>query len=265
MKTRILHPAKLHERSVVLVLAIVFLFCTTPVTTWANPLFLPPIVIAPPGQTILEGQKTNLTFNVFNPNPVPLILDYAMAKITTTHDTTDWLHFAGNNGSAGLGSASLIIAPFGVGQYKYNFITDLLDTGPAKDGRNDVSFGIEMSPILGNGGIFVVNVNGVFLGLILPNNPPNVVNPAVLNNLLGANPQFPCQVANGCNPFAPNFNNNQLLYQGGLLGIDFPNLTSPSVVTVFVSDTPEPSTLLMLGSGILGLGGFLRKRLLTRS
>src|SRR5260370_949271 len=231
MKTQILNSTRSHKRSVGLVVAMAALFCMMPVATWAGPLLLPPIVFAPRGQTILEGQNTSLTFTVFNPDPFPLILDYAMATIKTTHDTTDWLHFAGNNGDAGLASASLIIAPFGFGQYKYNFITDALDAGPAKDGRNDVRFAIEMSPILGNGRIFVVNVNGVFLGLVLPNNPPNVVNPAVLNNLLGANPQFPCQVANGCNPFAPNFNNNELLYQGGLLGIDFPNFTSPSVVT----------------------------------
>lgn len=34
--------------------------------------------------------------------------------------------------------------------------------------------------------------------------------------------------------------------------------------TTTVSPVPEPSTLLLIGSGILGLGGFLRKRLLTR-
>lgn len=32
-----------------------------------------------------------------------------------------------------------------------------------------------------------------------------------------------------------------------------------------VAGIPEPSSLLLLGSGLLGLGGFLRKRLLTRS
>lgn len=36
-------------------------------------------------------------------------------------------------------------------------------------------------------------------------------------------------------------------------------------VTVNDQPTPEPSTLLLLGSGVLGAGGVLRKRLLTRS
>jgi hypothetical protein len=35
--------------------------------------------------------------------------------------------------------------------------------------------------------------------------------------------------------------------------------------TQYILPTPEPSSLLLLGSGILGLSGFVRKRLLTRS
>jgi hypothetical protein len=39
---------------------------------------------------------------------------------------------------------------------------------------------------------------------------------------------------------------------------------SPGVIGEIASQTPEPSSLLLLGSGVLGLSGFLRQRLLTR-
>ncbi len=42
-------------------------------------------------------------------------------------------------------------------------------------------------------------------------------------------------------------------------------LTDGAFGGLVIASTPEPSSLLLLGSGILGFGGFLRKRLLTRS
>jgi hypothetical protein len=48
---------------------------------------------------------------------------------------------------------------------------------------------------------------------------------------------------------------------------DFTNLAVDSVsgtVTATAVSTPEPSSLLLLGSGFLALGGFARKRLIAR-
>ena len=54
----------------------------------------------------------------------------------------------------------------------------------------------------------------------------------------------------------PTAANDVTLYGGLWWGFSYVNADVPA---------PEPSSLLLLGSGVLGLSGFLRKRLLTRS
>jgi len=63
--------------------------------------------------------------------------------------------------------------------------------------------------------------------------------------------------------FDPNQANYQILYGSVDSMDDTANFSTIWDSYVSTGCVPEPSTLLMLGSGILGLGGFLRKRLLT--
>jgi len=61
---------------------------------------------------------------------------------------------------------------------------------------------------------------------------------------------------------------NQQYFDSAFFGSSFGNANEQGVFPIFSSgidgyETPEPSSLIMLGSGVLGLGGLLRRRLLS--
>jgi MYXO-CTERM domain-containing protein len=219
-----------------------------PTLALAAPILVTPL--DPPSQTISEGQSLVMHFQVTNTDPVnSYILDYAMATITTTGDPTDSLVFTGVNGSTGLGNFCLTLTPAGTPManctFTYNTTTDAGEPGPPQDAKNVFAFQIEMSPT-GNG----VNAPNPLVGAnVLLRNNGNGINVAVANNLLGPNPVLPCP--NGL-PCA-----NLLYPTTGILGLEADGTTSPSLRTIFVSDTPEPSSILTSTAALLLLGASL--------
>jgi PEP-CTERM motif/Domain of unknown function (DUF4114) len=75
-------------------------------------------------------------------------------------------------------------------------------------------------------------------------------------------------VANNSGPFADSLQHFAIFGAGPgsyYLGMeDLPNIFSDhdyNDMVVYVSDVPEPASLMLLGSGLLGVGGFLRKKI----
>jgi hypothetical protein len=223
--------------------------------TSASPLDVTPMPVIPQPIPIGEGTVgSQILFQVHNNTANTLILDYALAVITHGGpDTDDFINFSGAGGSNGLTSAPLFIGPqgFGIFQYSVDSPADA-ETPPVDNGVDPISFSIEMSP--------------------LPCNPANLPAPNNISSQIGfvavlspcagfsGSPtaavlaqlqlfQNPC-VAPACNPAAPPQAN--LLYQnvGALLGISTVTGTAPTISTVTVIDTPEPSAWL---TGITGL------------
>lgn len=56
---------------------------------------------------------------------------------------------------------------------------------------------------------------------------------------------------------------NNGLFSAGTAYVDVCNdcMNSPTTISVVMSTTPEPSTLVLFGSAVLGLGGLMRRRL----
>jgi hypothetical protein len=139
--------------------------------------------------------------------------------------------------------------------------TYLINSPPDDDhtpdnGHNTVSFYVAYSLATSNPnpqynttlglGIFTYNLGGGSQGTLN-------LNTLALLQQCAANPgnlPNPCNIGNNLLFNGPN--NTTVEYQG---------VPQPQYAYVDVYDTPEPSTLLMLGSGLLGIGGLLRKRL----
>ena len=215
-----------------------------------------PIVVTPLDpmtQTIFEGQSLVMHFQIANTDPVnSYILDYAMATITTTGDPSDWLFFTGANGSTGLGNPCLMLTPAGTAgatcTFTYNTTTEAGEPGPPLDATNVFAFQIEMSLIGGNG----VNAANPLVGAnVLLRNNGNGINVPLATNLLGPAPVLPCPNGLPCANF---------LYPNGILGLEANGITSPSLRTIFVSDIPEPSSMLTSSAALLLLGISLIRR-----
>jgi hypothetical protein len=220
-------------------------------TAWAGA--LPAVQLLTPSPTfqgILEGTgPAIIDFGVKNNSGVTLILDYAFCAIAHGGpDTDDYANFSGNNGDGGLLSGSLILAPNQVGHYIYSFTSPGDGVETDNDyGLDPVTFSIEMSP-LGNHTPPPINNISSAIGFVAwvdqgTYNPPNLT---ALNDLFNLqNPQ------------------PQLLYGNGIIGRDS-NGNPVALSTIKVSDTPEPGSLLLMGSGVIGLSGVLRRRWIAR-
>jgi hypothetical protein len=199
---------------------------------------------------IPEGDSTQVSFDVGNPTGQLLILDYALAIINgpggddlVSFSSVTWPSFIGPGG----------------GTFTYG-ITSPMDTDHTPDdGLNTVSFYVEYSlassatnqqyiTTIGQG-TFVYNIGGGSQG---------TENFGTLGLLLNCASK-PGPLPNPCNVW------NNLLFDGqNGATVAYQGFPQPANAFVDVLDTPEPSTLLMLGSSLLGVGSFMRKRLSVR-
>jgi hypothetical protein len=247
---------QLRNNSSLKFLGLVLSTLTTGSIAWGLPLVQ--ILVPTPGAVIPEGGgPAIIDFRVMNNDPVnTLILDYAFASITPgPPDVDDFAHFSGTNGNAGLVSGSLTIGPGAIGHYTYSFSSpaDPNDPNPAENldfGLNRVFFAIEMSVLANNCTGPPVNTISSATPLVVWVDQTGCPNPAdgvALTSVLNLqNPQLN----------APPHNK---LYADGIIGTDAAG--NPfGLSTVQVNDTPDPSTLVLLGSGLLGVA-CLRRRM----
>jgi hypothetical protein len=205
----------------------------------------------PPAQSVLEGANVSVDFHVFNDTGSNLILDYALTIINgppPDATDTDNVFFGGGQ------SFPTVIFNNTAGDFIYNLLDPNDPTDGPDNGLNNISFYLGMSVWDGKGqpgiitvpgglGMFSYNSNGVgSTGTLIPGTL------GILNNCFLNPGTFP----NPC----PGIGANQL-YTGEFQGQPF-----PTVATVTVNDTPEPSTLGVVFAAMIALVCIVRRRVL---
>ena len=200
---------------------------------------------APPGFVENPNGTSDVTFTVYNGSDCAMVLDYALTVIYGPPDPDDNVFFNGQTFNTVWQPGQTQPMTYNVINTKGDPITDCCDNGV-----NFITFKIELSP--SNGGpnqfIPVPAPYGVYVYPALSSST-GTVDPAVFTMLMNCF-NNPAPFPDPC-PTTPN----QLLYTTGVQGVPFPAITA-----VTVTDVPEPSTLILSGTGLIGLLGRWRKR-----
>lgn len=206
----------------------------------ATPVRADGITIAPlhQAQTVPEESQLYqvfLDYTINNNNPFPVILDYALFTVfkgpEDYEDHGDWPYFVQWDPVIAANSSS-------------NWVVSVdIEPGPpctpidCDNGVDPITFSTEWSQLIGNYAVFPLppGFNGY---IVVIDNNNNLVPSANYGN--GVN-----DLMNGVVPSSP---------------IDVGGQQSTVAGTLTVYDTPEPGTMLLLGSGLLSLAGVVRRK-----
>jgi hypothetical protein len=181
-----------------------------------------------------EGQQVTFDYTILNSNPFPVILDYAFASIYPgLPDPTD----TGND------PRLTVWYPVIAADSTSNWVLSITvsNGGPCTPtdcdyGVNPVTFSTEWSPLVGTAAVVPTPFNSY---VVFIDNDLNLVPSANYGN--GVN-----DLLGGVVPSSPiDVGGQQVTVLGAL----------------DVYDTPEPGSLYLLGSGLPGLAGVMRRKL----